>query len=33
MRLTIATVGRVEDEVSPDAREQLLAAFRHWRRT
>ena len=33
MRLTVAAVGRVEDEVPPDSREQLLAAFRHWRRT
>jgi anti-sigma factor RsiW len=33
MRATIATVGRVEDEVPPDAREHLLTAFRQWRRT
>ena len=33
MRATIATVSRVEDEVPPDARQQLLTAFRHWRRT
>ena len=33
MRTTIATVGRIGEEDVPDeARDQLLAAFRHWRR-
>jgi predicted anti-sigma-YlaC factor YlaD len=32
MRATIAAVGRVgEDDVPLEARELLLAAFRHWR--
>ena len=34
MRTTIATVGRVdEEEVPPEARERLIAAFRDWRRS
>jgi anti-sigma factor RsiW len=34
MRLTVATVGRIEEEsVPPEARERLLDAFRHWKRT
>jgi anti-sigma factor RsiW len=33
MRATIATVGRLEEDIAPDAREQLLTAFRHWKRT
>jgi anti-sigma factor RsiW len=33
MRTTIAAVGRIaEDDVPPEARERLLAAFRHWKR-
>jgi anti-sigma factor (TIGR02949 family) len=33
IRSTIATVGRIaEEDVPPDMREQLLAAFRDWRR-
>jgi anti-sigma factor (TIGR02949 family) len=33
MRATIATVGRIEEEdVPPEARDRLLAAFREWRR-
>jgi predicted anti-sigma-YlaC factor YlaD len=33
MRAVIATVGRVQEEdVPPEARDELLAAFRHWRR-
>jgi anti-sigma factor RsiW len=33
MRTTISTVGRVdEEEVPPEARERLMAAFRDWRR-
>jgi predicted anti-sigma-YlaC factor YlaD len=32
MRSTIAVVGRLEPEdVPPQAREELLTAFRHWR--
>jgi len=32
MRVTIATVGRIdEDSISPAARETLLGAFRDWR--
>jgi anti-sigma factor RsiW len=34
MRTTIATVGRVEEEeVPPDARDRLMAAFRDWKRS
>ena len=34
MRATIATVGRVEEEeVPPEARDRLMAAFRDWRRS
>jgi hypothetical protein len=34
MRTTISTVGRItEEDVPPDARERLLAAFREWKRT
>jgi anti-sigma factor RsiW len=34
MRTTIATVGRVEEEeVPPEARERLVAAFRDWKRS
>ena len=34
MRTTISTVGRVdEEEVPPEARERLIAAFRDWRRS
>jgi anti-sigma factor (TIGR02949 family) len=34
MRTTIAAVGRIEEEdVPPEARDKLLAAFRDWRRT
>jgi anti-sigma factor RsiW len=34
MRTTIATVGRVEEEeVPPEARDRLMAAFRDWRRS
>jgi anti-sigma factor RsiW len=33
MRTTIATVGQIrEEDVPPETREQLLAAFRDWRR-
>ena len=33
LRTTIATVGRIEEEdVPPETRERLLAAFRDWRR-
>ena len=33
MRTTIAAVGRIEEEdVPPEARDKLLAAFRDWRR-
>ncbi len=33
MRSTIATVGRVtEEDVPPETRDKLLAAFREWRR-
>ena len=34
MRATIATVGRIrEEDVPPETREKLLAAFREWRRS
>jgi hypothetical protein len=34
MRTTIAAVGHIEEsDVPPDARDQLLEAFRQWRRT
>ena len=33
MRAAIATAGLIEDEVPSDAQEQLLTAFRQWRRT
>jgi hypothetical protein len=34
MRTTIAAVGRIEEEdVPPEARDRLLAAFRDWRRS
>jgi predicted anti-sigma-YlaC factor YlaD len=34
MRRTVATVGRIEEEdVPPETREKLLAAFRDWRRS
>jgi anti-sigma factor RsiW len=34
MRLTIRAVGRLsEDHIAPDARERLLAQFRHWKRS
>ena len=34
MRTTIAAVGRVEEsDIPPGARDQLLEAFRDWRRT
>jgi hypothetical protein len=34
MRTTISTVGRVDEEqVPPEARERLIAAFRDWRRS
>jgi predicted anti-sigma-YlaC factor YlaD len=34
MRRTIATVGRIrEEDVPPETREQLLTAFRDWRRS
>jgi anti-sigma factor RsiW len=34
MRTTIATVGHVdEEEVPPEARDRLLAAFRDWKRS
>jgi anti-sigma factor RsiW len=34
MRATISTVGRInEDEVPPETRDKLLAAFREWKRT
>ncbi len=33
MRATIATVGRItEEDVPPETREQLVTAFREWRR-
>ncbi len=33
MRATIATVGRItEEDVPPETRDKLLAAFREWRR-
>jgi predicted anti-sigma-YlaC factor YlaD len=33
MRLTVAAVGHIEEEeVPPDTREQLLTAFRKWKR-
>ena len=33
MRITIRTLGRLPEEtVSPDAREELLGAFREWKR-
>jgi hypothetical protein len=34
MRTTIATVGRIrQEDVPPETRERLLAAFRDWRRS
>lgn len=34
MRVTIRTVGRLEaDSISPEARDELLAAFSDWRAT
>ncbi len=34
MRATVATVGRVrEEDVPPETREQLMAAFRDWKRS
>jgi hypothetical protein len=31
MRVTVRTVGRIEeDAIAPEAREELLRAFRHW---
>jgi predicted anti-sigma-YlaC factor YlaD len=34
MRRTVATVGRIEEQdVPPETREKLLAAFRDWRRS
>lgn len=34
MRTTVATVGRIrEEDVPPDTRERLLAAFRDWKRS
>lgn len=34
MRMTVATVGRIrEEDVPPDTRERLLAAFRDWKRS
>jgi hypothetical protein len=34
MRRTIGTMGRItEEDVPPDTRESLLAAFREWKRT
>ena len=34
IRTTIASVGRIEEQdVPPETREQLLAAFRDWKRT
>jgi hypothetical protein len=34
MRGTIATVGRIsEDQVAPETRDKLLAAFREWKRS
>jgi hypothetical protein len=34
MRTTVATVGRLrEEDVPPDTRERLLAAFRDWKRS
>ncbi len=34
MRATVATLGRVrEDDVPPETRERLLAAFRDWKRS
>jgi anti-sigma factor RsiW len=34
MRTTIATVGRIdEEEVPPQARDRLMAAFREWKRS
>jgi hypothetical protein len=34
MRTTITTVGRItEEDVPPDARDKLLAAFREWKRS
>jgi hypothetical protein len=34
MRSTVATVGRVrEEDVPPEAKDRLMAAFREWRRT
>jgi anti-sigma factor RsiW len=33
MRATVATVGRIgEEDLPPETRERLLAAFRDWRR-
>jgi predicted anti-sigma-YlaC factor YlaD len=34
IRTTVATVGRIEsEEVPPEVRSQLIAAFRDWRRS
>jgi Putative zinc-finger len=34
MRTTVATVGRIrEEDVPPDTRERLLAAYRDWKRS
>jgi hypothetical protein len=34
MRTTIETVGRItEEDVPPETRDRLLAAFREWKRT
>ena len=34
IRVTVATVGRAsEEDVPPEARDRLMAAFRDWRRT
>ena len=34
MRSTVASVGRVrEEDVSPEAKDRLMTAFREWRRT
>jgi hypothetical protein len=34
MRTAVATVGRIrEEDVPPDTRERLLAAFRDWKRS
>ena len=34
MRTAVAAVGRIdEDDVPDEARQQLMSAFRHWKRT